>query len=132
MFGPRIAGAAAFFQTLRQIAAACFKRWPQTKQDSGENGHREGECKDDAVHIYFVKPRKTVRPQPFQEFHAGRSNKNSSHATNQRKHQTFRQQLADQPGSSGSEGGADRDFALTNGIAREKQAGDIGASNQEN
>ncbi len=132
MLGARIAGSAAFFQALREVATAGFERGSQAEKYCGENCGDEGESENGAAYVYFIEARKALWAELLQEFHAGIGEKNSSDAAGEREDQAFGEELAEQAGASGAERGANGDLALASGIAREKKAGDIGASNQEN
>jgi hypothetical protein len=49
----------------------------------------------------------------------------SSHTSGQCQHETFGEEVMDDPGASGAERDPDRNFALSCGCAGEQQAGDI-------
>ena len=131
MLGTRIAGSAAFFQALREIATAGFQGRTEAEQNSGENRGHESESQHGAADIYFLEARKTLRAELLQEFDTGIGEKNSGGAASEREDQTFREELAEQTRASRAERGADGNFAPASGIAREEKAGDVGAGDEQ-
>src|ERR1700677_3165281 len=132
MFGARIAGRTAFFQTLGEIATASCERGTEAEQYSGENCGDEGESQHSAADICFIETWKALRAELLQELDTGIGEKNSGDAAREREDETFRQELAEQTGASCAQRDADGNFALASGVAREEQAGNICAGNQEN
>ena len=73
-----------------------------------------------------------MRAELLQEFHASVGEKDSGGSSGEGEDEAFGEQLAEQTGAPRSERGPNGNLALARGIAREKEARDVRASNQEN
>src|SRR6266849_3447942 len=118
------------FQTLGQMRAGCLQRRDHAEEKSGQKGNSQTDGEDAAIYPQISAGHESRRGfaddvrTPLRDKHAQPS------AAKQEK-RALGQQLANHSASRAAQGGAHGDFSLALQAASEKEATNIGASDQE-
>src|SRR5581483_2940358 len=102
-------------------------RGHKAEEQSGEKRSRGREREDSAVKRDRMQVQQVLGADAEQGVGATEGECSAETAADQSKHNAFRQQLASDAPSAGSERGADGDFAFPSCRSGKQQAGNIGA-----
>ena len=91
----------------------------------------ERERQHGAVEADGLESRDVARIDGAHDVEARLGDQQTGRAAEEAEHDAFREQLANEPVPAGAERGADRDFLLPSGGAREQQVCDVRARNQQ-
>src|ERR1700736_5180041 len=123
--------APALFQDLILNAAASFQRGSQAEEDSSSYGNRK--CKQQRAHIDSggdnTRQRGDAEGDDYPK--QKRSEQQAEQAAEERKKQTFREQLPNDPAYSRAQCYANGNLFLPRGAAHQQQAGNISAHQQK-
>src|SRR6185437_8171145 len=123
------AAAAAFIHGGGKVRPRRSESGDETEEDSGENRDADGEQRDAPVDgdagAVFADAGDVAGADGEQPTHAAESEAESKNPAHEAEENTFGEQLADHPNSSGSHGGADGEFALAAGSAHHQQVGHV-------
>jgi hypothetical protein len=103
----------------------------QAEHEAGDECERGRESEHCRVQRGVGHPWNLTRAERDQAAHAGEPQREPARRAQRCEHHAFREQLPDQSPLTGTERGADRQFARTPGCAHQQQAGDVGAGNQQ-
>ena len=124
------AAAAVAHQALH-VGARGVQRGNQSEDQRRRAGERGRERQDAPVEMNHVQARKVLRHQSGEHARADDRERESEHAAEHGQQETFRQDLADQAARARAEREADGHLAAADDRAREQQAGDVRAANQQ-
>ena len=126
-----LAAASAGFERAVEVDADRRQGGGEAEEDAG--GYRNQECKGEhgAVDADFLEARDVARVHAADDEEAGLGHQQAENAAEDSDQDAFGEELADEAGPAGAEGGADGDFFLASGGAGEQEVGDVGAGDEQ-
>ena len=122
---------AGFLERGGGIALGGGPRGERAEDESAREGADEGESEDRAIQLDRKRARQVGHEGRAENVDAPRTHQQTEQAAGAEEYQAFGYKQPDQPRATGAEGGADGEFAFGGDRAREEQAGDIGAADEE-
>ena len=119
------------FQDLVQVGLRRMERRRDAEQQTGRDRQHQREQQHRRVDADFGHRQQVRRHHRVDRVHTPERREQSHGATDRRQHQTFDEQLTQQPSAAGADGGADGDLFLPRGRAREQQVRDIRGRDQQ-
>jgi hypothetical protein len=127
------AGAARFaFEHAEEIELAALQRGGEAEDGAGGERGENREQEDGPVDGDFVESREGIGNEAEEEFLSGEENGEAGKSTDERKEQTFGEELGDEAMTRGAEGLAKSDFAAASAGASKEKIGNVDAANEKN
>ncbi len=123
--------ASAFLQRFVGIGTQHFQGGNQAKDESSQNGDAESVKEHVTIEGDLLGAGQAIRQGGHKNAQPPFCKEETDATAGDAEENALREQLADYPGGTGSECGANGKFACAAGRARKKQIGDVGASDQE-
>ena len=114
-----------------EVHACRAQRRREAEQDAGDDRDAEREREDRAVERDGVEPGNVAGIDVADDLQRAVRDEQTGGAAEQAEQQALGQQLPDEPLPARAERGADRDFLLTAGRARQQQVRDVRARDQQ-
>ncbi len=119
------------FQSLVHIRARGSKRRQETKENSGRQRQKKGECEHTRVHLKFIDSRDSRSTDTRDEIDSGDGQRNANASSGRCQQKAFGQQLADDAATTRSDGHANCNLTFSGPGPGQQHVDNIRTNDQE-